>query len=180
MYLSTCRALYSAALKYYKKSLKRGENTQLRLELADLLKKLGKINDAEMILMDGTQHSTREMGDLLEEANCYYLLCQMKAQKGDKDEALQLLAQAKGAVDQLVKNANTEQEVEIKQLAADIHAMIAELAQQSNDYDNAIKFYAKAASLVPQTSKCNQLRLKLAQAYRDKGELTSAQGTGVI
>ena len=54
--------------------------------------------------------------------------------------------------------------------------MIAQLAQQGNDFDNAIKFYSKAASLVPQTTKCNQLRLKLAQAYRDKGELQAAQG----
>ena len=94
---------YSGALKYYKKSLKRGENAQLRLELADLLRKLDKDDDAEGILLEGTEHSTREFGDIYEEANCYYQLCQMKAAKGAKDEALQLLAQAKGAIDQLLK-----------------------------------------------------------------------------
>ena len=75
----------------------------MRLELADLLRKLDKDDDAEGILLEGTEHSTREFGDIYEEANCYYQLCQMKAAKGAKDEALQLLAQAKGAIDQLLK-----------------------------------------------------------------------------
>ena len=94
---------YSGALKYYKKSLKRGENAQLRIELADLLRKLDKYEDAEVILLEGTEHSTKEFGDIFEQANCYYQLCQMKASKGNKDEALQLLAHAKGAIDQLLK-----------------------------------------------------------------------------
>ena len=119
----------------------------MRLELADLLRKLEKFDEAEAILLEGTDHSTREFGDLYEEANCYYRLCQMKAARGNKDEALQLLAHAKGAVDQLLKAGSNEQETEIKNLAADIHATIADLASQGSDFDNAIKFYAKAASL---------------------------------
>ena len=50
---------YSGAIKYYKKSLKRGENFELRLEMADLLKKLKRIDEAESILLEGTEHSTR-------------------------------------------------------------------------------------------------------------------------
>ena len=40
-----------------------------------------------------------------------------------------------------------------KTLAADIHAMIAQLAALGNDIDNAIKFYAKAATFLPNTVK---------------------------
>ena len=50
---------YSGAIKYYKKSLKRGENFELRLEMADLLKKLKRVDEAESILLEGTEHSTR-------------------------------------------------------------------------------------------------------------------------
>ena len=51
---------YSGAIKYYKKSLKRGENFELRLEMADLLKKLKRVDEAESILLEGTEHSTRK------------------------------------------------------------------------------------------------------------------------
>ena len=81
-----------------------------------------------------------------EEAHCFYELCKIKASQGDKEGALQLLAQAKGVCDQLLKKEQNDKSTEIqgegsKALAADIHGMIAKLATQSNDSENGIKFY---------------------------------------
>ena len=108
----------------------------------------------------------REYSDLNEEAHCFYELCKIKSSQGDKEGALQLLAQAKGVCDQLLKKEQNDKSTEIqgegsKALAADIHGMIAKLATQSNDLENGIKFYGKAASFLPNTPKANQYRLEL-------------------
>ena len=121
-------------------------------------------------LSNVTELIKREYTDLNEEAHCFYELCKIKASQGDKEGALQLLAQAKGVCDQLLKKEQNDKSTEIqgegsKALAADIHGMIAKLATQSNDLENGIKFYGKAASFLPNTPKANQYRLELGLDY---------------
>mgnify|MGYP000452177916 CR=1 FL=1 len=48
---------YSGAIKYYRKSIQNGENATLRIDLADLLKKLGSQDDAIAVLTEGASQS---------------------------------------------------------------------------------------------------------------------------
>ena len=90
----------------------------------------------------------------------------MKASFGHKEsqqEALQLLARAKAASDMMLKKEQTDGGMSdsTKNLAAEIHAMIAHLAAKGNDLDNAIKFYGKAATFLPNSTKANEYKLRL-------------------
>lgn len=168
---------YGGAIKYYRKSVQNGENATLRIDLADLLKKLGAEDDAIAVLTEGTTHQDNTVASREVQARCFYELCKIKADRGQRDDALQLLAKAKQITDQIMKKKEQSDDTEsIKILNTDVHIMIGELAQQNGDYDNATKFYSKATTFLPNSMTANQCRLKLANAYRLKGDHSHAQG----
>ena len=115
------------------------------------------------------------------QARCFYELCKIKAERGERDEALQLLAKAKQITDALLKKKEQSDDTEsIKILNTDIHIMIGDLAGQNGDYDNATKFYSKATTFLPNSNLASQCRLKLANAFRLKGEHAHAQGNWLL
>lgn len=58
----------------------------------------------------------------------------------------------------------------------EIHVKIADLAQETGDFENATKFYSKAITFMPNSDESNRCKLKLANAFRIKGDHVHAQG----
>ena len=147
------------------------------MDLAQLLRKLGADEQAVQVLKDGTAQEDNSVEGRKIQAQCFYELCKIHAEKGTREEALQLLAKAKQITDHLLKKASQTEEMDaVKVLNTDIHVMIGDLAAQNGDLDNATKFYSKATTFVPNSELANQARLKLANAFRLKGEHAHAQG----
>ena len=77
----------------------------------------------------------------------------------------------------MIKDEAIKNNVEgARDLSIEIHLKIGDLARERDDADNAVKFYSRAKTISP--GSANQATLKLADAYRLKGDLTSAQGKG--
>jgi len=168
---------YSGAVKYYRKSVATGESSALRIELANLLQKLGLKDQAIEVLLEGTNSPDKGVSGRETEARCFIELCKIKIDSGDRDEALQMLSKAKQITDQLLKKKGQSEDgnESVKQIATEIHCMIGEIAKQNGDLDNSVKFYSKASTFNPNSNDANKARLSLANVYRLKGEHSHAQ-----
>ena len=80
----------SGAVKYYRKSVATGESSALRIELANLLQKLGLKDQAIEVLLEGTNSPDKGVSGRETEARCFIELCKIKIDSGDRDEALQV------------------------------------------------------------------------------------------
>uniref|UniRef100_UPI00358DF2F5 tetratricopeptide repeat protein 21B n=1 Tax=Myxine glutinosa TaxID=7769 RepID=UPI00358DF2F5 len=166
---------YEKALSYYAVAVKSKRQSNLQLDLSQLLLKLKQYEEAAKVLEEALDHPPgNDLNMLMLDVKYLMLLAEVYSKSSDSMKAAQHLIKARVVQAQVLKRVLLEQPhlvVAQKQLSAQICSQLAEHAKEQHDLENALKFYKEVQAYC----SSHMVLLQLAEVYLEQGDLDNCQ-----
>ncbi|KAI8924973.1 hypothetical protein BC831DRAFT_463081 [Entophlyctis helioformis] len=167
---------YNRAIAYYEAALESGSSIalSLRLDLAELLMKLKRYEEAERAIIAALDHpAVDEKNVILMDAKFHSLMAQVYKGTGKQDKAFNSYMSAREGLQRLLTGDAPSEEANPPAMLANVCFELAEIAQSSmKDLERAISFYNEA---IQHDSTQRKAMISLAEVFLKKNDHQSAQ-----
>ncbi|XP_077159811.1 tetratricopeptide repeat protein 21A isoform X2 [Paroedura picta] len=168
---------YTKAINYYDVALKMSEQDFLCYDLANLLMKMKKYGKAEKVLNQALDHDpVDDVPSMMKDVKNLKLLAKVYLLYGIyRKNVVETLNKASDIQQRILKRIRIEQPDLIpsqKQVALEIYIQYAEFFKSEKKYEEAVKYYLDALSIIPTDSK---VVLELARLHLKQGEMEQCE-----
>ncbi|CAG9772405.1 unnamed protein product [Ceutorhynchus assimilis] len=176
---------FNRAVEYYKKAIQETNDSELKLQLADLYLNLKQYENGEVLLLDELENDTgklnmEDIGNLLYRAKLYYLLSQIQEKSGNFTYAIKSLKDSMQSQIRVRKRIAVEQNGstdEIDKQLINISMKLGEMAIAMKNNDQAINYYKDGLNVSPNNIS---ILVALAKLYMQMNYLELCQQTCAI
>ena len=167
---------YGRAIAYYQSAVNITPNAALglRYDLAELLLKLKRYDEAQLEVEKALDHPPAEEAGILHlDVNLYRLLARVHKGALRPDMAFSSFANARDTLHRMLSNNNAGDVAATKQNLADVCFELGEISQYNmKDYDRSISYYNEALQSTPMHKKAS---VALAKLFIKKNDSIAAQ-----